>query len=199
MFNFDYLSNSNLEYCIEMAIENESNIEKCLFEDDEILNSEIYNIEIKKSKFSHCILSNCKFENTFFNNVYFENCDFSNSSFDSCNFTKVTFYNCKFIGCNLFSSILDTATFNSCNCEYLNFSDSSMRMSTSFNNIKLLLNDFNDCKFTSATFYKTSLADIDFTTSDISGISVDLPSLKGAIVNEFQAMSLSLLLGIKIK
>ena len=79
------------------------------------------------------------------------------------------------------------------NLLYSNFANAS------FNNVKLLLNDFDDCKFTSANFYKTLLKDIDFSTSDISGINIDLPSLKGAIVNEFQAMSLSLLLGIKIK
>ena len=46
---------------------------------------------------------------------------------------------------------------------------------------------------------KTKLKDIDFSTCEFNGVTVDIPDLKGIIVNEFQALELSKLMGLKIK
>ena len=48
-------------------------------------------------------------------------------------------------------------------------------------------------------FYRTSLKDIDLSDSNIAGISVQLEDIKGAIINEFQAVDLLYLLGVKLK
>ena len=45
---------------------------------------------------------------------------------------------------------------------------------------------------------KEKLKDIDFSKSIISGIAVYLNDLKGAIINEMQAIELTGLLGVKI-
>ena len=47
--------------------------------------------------------------------------------------------------------------------------------------------------------YRTNLSGIDFTTCDITGIVVMPQDLKGVIVDEYQAMELSKLLGIVVK
>ena len=47
--------------------------------------------------------------------------------------------------------------------------------------------------------YKTNLSGIDFTTCDITGIVVLPQDLRGIIVDEYQAMELSKLLGIIVK
>ena len=48
-------------------------------------------------------------------------------------------------------------------------------------------------------FFQTKLKDIDVSNCQISDLRVPVESLKGLIVNYDQALSLSLLLGIKIK
>ena len=47
--------------------------------------------------------------------------------------------------------------------------------------------------------YRTNLKDIDFTTCDITGLVVMPQDLNGAIVDEYQAVELSKLLGIVVK
>ena len=47
--------------------------------------------------------------------------------------------------------------------------------------------------------FKTSLSGIDFSTCDITGIVVLPQDLRGVIVDEYQAMELSKLLGIVVK
>lgn len=61
---------------------------------------------------------------------------------------------------------------------------------------KVLLLDNVD--FNEAEIYKTDLTDVDFSNSNIDGITIDIISLKGIKVNSFQAMSLATLLGIKV-
>ena len=47
--------------------------------------------------------------------------------------------------------------------------------------------------------FRTNLKDIDFTTCDITGLVVMPQDLQGVIVDEYQAVELSRLLGIVIK
>ena len=65
------------------------------------------------------------------------------------------------------------------------------------NNLKNII--FKNADLTQAQFFKTSLKDIDFSESTIDGITVLTEDIKGAIINEFQAIELISLLGIKIK
>ena len=43
------------------------------------------------------------------------------------------------------------------------------------------------------------LKDIDLSNSNIEGIAVSIEDIKGAIINQFQAIDLMYLLGVKIK
>ena len=59
--------------------------------------------------------------------------------------------------------------------------------------------EFEECNLNKCQLFRTKLKNIDFSTCDINGIIVDASDLKGVIVNEFQALELSKLLGLKIK
>lgn len=48
-------------------------------------------------------------------------------------------------------------------------------------------------------FFKTSLKGIDLSKSKIEGIGIALEDIKGAIIDQIQAMDLLYLLGVKIK
>lgn len=50
-----------------------------------------------------------------------------------------------------------------------------------------------------AQFFKTSLYGIDFSKSEIDGISVGIEEIKGSTVNPIQALELSKLLEINIE
>ena len=58
---------------------------------------------------------------------------------------------------------------------------------------------FKESDLTRAQFLKTSLNGIDFSDSTIEGIIVSIQDIKGATVNQFQAIDLMNLLGVKVK
>ena len=58
---------------------------------------------------------------------------------------------------------------------------------------------FKNVSFRYGEVFKTSLQGIDLKTVDIEGLQVDLPSLKGAHVDIYQAASLARLLGVIVE
>ena len=58
---------------------------------------------------------------------------------------------------------------------------------------------FDNCDLSEAEFYKTNLNGIDVSNSIVSNIKVPVTELRGLVVSVDQALSLSTLLGIKIK
>ena len=58
---------------------------------------------------------------------------------------------------------------------------------------------FSNTTLSNGFFNKTFLGKIDFTTSDITGIDVDIPNIYGSTVTTMQALDLSRLLGLNIK
>ena len=58
---------------------------------------------------------------------------------------------------------------------------------------------FNDCELYRTQIFRTNLKGIDFSTCNIEGFVVDKDNLKGMVVNQFQAVELSKLLGIVVK
>jgi uncharacterized protein YjbI with pentapeptide repeats len=67
-------------------------------------------------------------------------------------------------------------------------------MSCSFEDVRV-----KRCRFINADFNDTKLKDMDFSDSDISGISLNVQNLKGAVMNSSQALACTRLLGITIK
>ena len=56
--------------------------------------------------------------------------------------------------------------------------------------------EFNDVSLINSEIFKTDLQDMDFRSTNIEGIKIDLYSLKGIHVDMYQAVELSKLLGI---
>ena len=91
---------------------------------------------------------------------------------------------------------------------YINFSEANFRdvkiektnlQSSSMNEITWKNVIFSECDLNQSEFVRTQLKGIDFSTCEFYGITVNIGDLNGAIVNEFQALELSKLLGLKIK
>ena len=59
--------------------------------------------------------------------------------------------------------------------------------------------EFIDCKFNGCVISSTSFNDIDLSSCSIDGIMIDLYSIKGATINDNQAIQLVSLLGVKVK
>lgn len=65
------------------------------------------------------------------------------------------------------------------------------------NKIKKLI--FKNADLTQVQFLKTSLKGIDLSNSIISGIIIAIEDIRGATINELQALDLVGLIGVKIK
>ena len=58
---------------------------------------------------------------------------------------------------------------------------------------------FDNIDFTKAQIFNTRLKDIDLSTCIIQGLSTTLADIKGAIIDQFQAIDLLYLIGVKLK
>ena len=58
---------------------------------------------------------------------------------------------------------------------------------------------FKKADLTQAQFFKTSLKDIDLSDANIDGIAISIEDIKGAIIDQMQALDLLYLIGVKIK
>lgn len=196
----------NLKVEIQENLEKYEICEKRFKEEEE-------NIDADKYTFRNCIFESCRlshshFENAYFCDVIFQNCDFSNSDFSKAGFNRVEFINCKLIGCEFIESDIFNTYIKESNFAYVNFSEANFKdvkmensnlQNSSINEVTWKNIIFLECDLNRAELVRTKLQGIDFSTCEFNGITVNIPDLKGIIVNEFQALELSKLLGLKIK
>ena len=74
-----------------------------------------------------------------------------------------------------------------------------MLRNSSFQENKIKNIILEEVDLTHAQFFKTSLKEIDLSSSIIEGIAVSVEDIKGATINQFQSLDLMYLLGVKIK
>lgn len=163
---------------------------------------------ITNCTFNHVQFNTCKLKACHLTDVRFENCDLSNISFAESSFFRVEFVACKLVGTNFSETVLNHLSMQDCNARYINLSMSKINQAR-FSACDLRNSDINDCKLASiafdncelieAEFSHTPLRGIDLSDCHIEGIHVNLPDIKGAIVNTTQAMDLTSLLGLVIK
>ena len=110
-------------------------------------------------------------------------CDFSDSRFYHTSSLETSYEYANFFNTNLEETIFDK-----CDLTESIFSESKIK------NVY-----YENCKLVQAQFFKTSLNGVDLSTCKISGILTRIEDIKGLIVNNFQAIELSNLLGIIIK
>lgn len=160
--------------------------------------------------FDGCKLSNCNFEKATFRDCIFKNCDFSNCEGRDSYFNKCEIISSKMTGSEFCNSIFQDVLFKNTSCTYANFDESSFR-NIILNECDMAFAEITQCKlkgfylkdnrFNGTSFYKTLLNGIDFSDCQLAGIRISssFSEIKGAVVNELQALELSSLLGIKIK
>ena len=84
------------------------------------------------------------------------------------------------------------------NLRGLFFNNTSIR-SGSLQENKVKNINFKEADLTGTQFFKTSLKNIDLSNSQIEGIAISLEDIKGAIIDQIQAIDLLYLIGVKIK
>lgn len=165
-----------------------------------------------------------------FSKIRFENCRFINCSFHKCEFTDVVFLSCNFSNCNFSESYWNRcqigsskgigADFSDCSINHVTISGCSMDYSnfdlSKLEKVRIEQTELNHgslagcrCKELSwdrvqlknASFFKTPLKGMDFSTSSIEGIvlSDECTELKGVSVDLYQAADLAKRMGIIIK
>ena len=169
---------------------------------------DVYHIEIEKAMMKNVKIIGGKLESNTFTDVEFQNCDFSNTSFEKSSFIRCEFNNCKLTGCGFIDNRIYNVGFLETNMAYTNFAEASLE-NVLFKNSILCNSSFQENKFknlvleeadlTRAQFFKTSLKGIDFSSSIIEGMSTSVEDIKGAMINQFQAVDLLYLLGVEVK
>ena len=195
-----FFETNNLEKInnIEDEIKDDEKIEYKIIECQNVDNLENYDVEFRVVKFIKCNILSSKLEKFYFIDVIFQR-----SSFSRCEFI-----NCKLSGTDFTETIQNNVVYKDTNAQYANFSLSRYNNVLFENTIlrnayfeeDILKNVFFDkADLMQAQIFKTSLKDIDLSNSFIDGITISLEDIKGAIINEYQAINLIELIGVKIK
>jgi len=189
--------NSIDNFCIEDALFN--NVEFTNYYNyTEIINSKIQNCNFEKAVFQGLDMTNCIIKLS----------NLANQSLMNHSYQQIIFDNCNLIGINFTDSYLENILFKNCNLTYSNFSNTNLKniifdncnlKSSSFNSVKWKELTLDNCDLSDSEFNKTSLKNLDISNCIINNINIDITKLKGLTVSYEQAISLSLLLGIKIK
>ena len=205
---------------LEICYDFEEYVTDCMDREDDVKNVHFLDGEVEGKSFPK----------NDFENVLFENCTFHRLDLKYSFYTNVHFKKCSFIGCDFSSSYFrqckmensqfKNSTFSQCSFSDLEVADTAMRYAnltqSKFKVCNMVKSDLSEsffaqcslehftvdnCNFTSAEFFKTKLSGIDFTTSNILGISVseDYAELKGMIVDLYQGAELVKLLGVVVK
>lgn len=170
----------------------------------EFIDNEFYNIKFENIDFTEIEYSNCDFID-----VIFEECNLSNINFLEKAFHRVLFVNCKLIGTNFNTCSIKDMSIISSNAKYMGMANLKIKGTLSFkdsdltelsfidNEFKKI--EFDTCNITKGYFYGISLRNVDFTSSVIDDIRVDLNTIKGAVINHIQCVDVCEMLGLNVK
>lgn len=165
---------------------------------------------VSKTVFENCSFQDCSFLKAEFTDVIFRSCDFSNSNFSDGYFNRCRFLSSKGLGARFCGSVIQNVVIKDCSLNYANF-DASKLEKIRIEETQLESGNISQCKckslvwlsvrLTNASFFQTSLKGMDFTTCEISGLTLsdELTELKGAVVDLYQAADLAKRLGLVIK
>lgn len=200
----------DLRDTLRQSIETESDIMNLhianqTLTDEEFDNGYFENVIFEQCTFSKVTMERCSFRNVRFESCAFPNCDFSHSWFHQCEFTGtqlvgVNFGSSNFVDLILQKSALRYANFTSARFDRSSIMDCDLT-DTFFAECTLGSFEVDQSRFVRTEFFHTPLKDVDFSTSELDGICVSDrgEELKGAVVNAYQAIELSKLLGLVVK
>lgn len=189
-------------------IHEEETINYCNFENEDVNNINLYEVEFEHCRFNNICMQKGRLEKLTFKDVSFEQCNFSNTELIETTFIRCEFNNCKLAGCNFAENRLYNVAYIETNASYMNvsiasienvlFKDTGLKNSY-FQENKIKNIYFDNTDLTQARFFHTSLKDIDLSNSKIEKIAISLEDIKGAIIEPFQAIDLLYLIGVKLK
>ncbi|MDD3037348.1 pentapeptide repeat-containing protein [Bacteroides sp.] len=195
-------------YTLQELLNKEETISDFLFSRGKEEDINVSHKSFKNCTFQYQSFIECQFNSSQLTDVRFENCDLSNISFAESSLYRVEFISCKLLGTNLSGTTLNHVLLHDCNAGYINLAMSKMNQvrftnslfrSGIFHDCRLSCIAFESCDLVEADFSHTSLRGIDLRTSRISGLTINISDLKGAIITSLQAMDLLPLLGVIIE
>ena len=162
--------------------------------------------------FFECEFRNVTFQSDMrgclFADCVFDRCDFSGADFSECVFRRCEMKICRMTGTEFVRCGFQDVLLSGCEASWANFFGSKWKLckwkEVSFKNASLSSNTQSDvrierCSFEQCELFNTKLKGMDFSDSDISGISVGIQDVNGAVMNEEQAAACVSLLGIIVK
>lgn len=197
-----------LAACVRRAQAEEEDISARQFSGETLFGENLSKLCFHGVLFQNCRLEDSIFQKTDFLDVVFMECDLSNCDFSDGYFNRCEFRSCKGLGASMQNARLQNVGFYEGNFRYANFNGSKWKAAevagTDMNSANLAECTLTDvgldkAGLEGASFFKTPLAGMDFTTSRIDGIVLSGEELRGAAVNLFQAAELAKLFGIIIK
>lgn len=195
---------------LTLAVRDELQVREMKFTDAKGEEQDFSRVCVSKVVFEGCSFVNSSFEKGEFTDVVFKSCNFSNADFSDGYFNRCQMISSKGVGAKFSGSSIQNMVFSDCNLEYVNF-DSSKLERVRFCETELSHGAISQCRckdmsfqkvcLHGASFFKTSLKGMDFTSSDITELvlSDECTELKGAVVDLYQAAELAKHLGIIIK
>lgn len=158
---------------------------------------------------SRIVFEGCTLIGASFLQVDFSECDFSHIDFTGSHFIKCTFTSCKGLGMRASECVWKDSLVTDCNFSYSDFTADEIRKTTfrqtDFSDTALVElkgnGSFLSCNLSFSSIQRTRLADFTLhgSTFDSLYCSEDYREFRGSELDVDQALSLSLLLGIKLR
>jgi len=174
----------------------DEDIEYLYFENEQCNLIELCDLKFECCKFNHICIQNGKLEKLEFKDIVFENCDFSNTEFINSSFVSVLFI--KHLNLLLSGTNATYVNLSMASIENILFKNTTLKNSY-FQETRLKNIYFDNADLTQAQFFKTSLKNVDLSSCKIERIAISIEDIKGAIIDQLQAIDLLYLLGVKIK
>lgn len=170
---------------------------------------------LQEMTFRGCVFQGCRFSGSnlkgaSFVDVEFRHCNFSGAKVDEayfcrCKMTDIKALASQWIDCRLQYVAIEHSNMQQCNLSGASLEQvrlTEVDFSESWwNECKQKQVQISRCDFIKTSFFKTQMQDMDFTTSQLEGITVSTEGkeLKGAVVNVQQAAELARIFGVIIR
>lgn len=159
-----------------------------------------FNVVLDECSFRLTNLSGTQFSRFQAGDVIFDGCDLANAAWEEAAWTRVELLGCRLLGFKSNEADLQDVTFSDCNVSLAQFRFARCK-AVRFENCDLQNADFYQADLRCTTFSAARLQKANFLGSNLEGVQLgrdDLPNLKGALVDPFQAACLAGLMGLNV-
>ena len=179
---------------IEREMDGDPIVAHVLVAGDAAVRADFSLLELSESRVEGCRYAACDFSRASFADVAFSGCDFSNSDFSEANFTEAVLARTELRDSTLSYASLAKARLTDVLARADDFSHADL------SEARLARTAFDDVRFTGTSFFRTSLAGIDFTTCQLADIMLSdaMGELKGCRMDLYQAAGIAQRLGVVI-